>query len=240
VWDKLDEVPWKRLRHNYGNASDVPALLRRCADRDAEHAENALGELDNLLYHQGGWICPAASAALPFLLELAGGAAAHHRAAIVESIGRIVNEASLVEARLIDQAWPEAVERAVPRMLPLLADPDPEVRREATWLVSRGGLPYDPVVSAMWHRWRVETDRFTRWDLTLAFGDLLARNPGATDIRSELHALLDLSANADSSETTPDPNDAAAGNPGGKASNADPSSLSRPCTPSPGPNRTCR
>ncbi|MEV4758570.1 hypothetical protein AB0J86_26165 [Micromonospora sp. NPDC049559] len=197
MWDELDRVPWKRLRHNYGDAAQVPALLRRCAEDDADQAGEALDELDNLLYHQGGWICPAASAALPFLVDLATGTAAHHRAVVVALIGRFVHEASIVQARVVDPDWPETVEREVPRMLSLLADPDPRVRREATWLVSRAGLPHEPVLSAMWQRWRAEQDRVTRWDLALAFGDLLARDPGAADVRSELHALLDSETNAD-------------------------------------------
>jgi hypothetical protein len=54
VWQELDEIAWAQLRHNYGSAGDVPGLLRRCADRDAERAIDALDELDNLLFHQGG------------------------------------------------------------------------------------------------------------------------------------------------------------------------------------------
>ena len=67
----MDQVGWAALEHNYGSAADVPALLRGCADPDPGRSLDAVGDLDNLLYHQGGWICPAASAALPFLLELA-------------------------------------------------------------------------------------------------------------------------------------------------------------------------
>jgi hypothetical protein len=71
LWDGLDEVDWASLRHNYGSAEDVPDLLRRCADRNRRRAAEAVGRLENHLYHQGGWICSAASAALPFLLRLA-------------------------------------------------------------------------------------------------------------------------------------------------------------------------
>ncbi|GAA3446345.1 hypothetical protein Pve01_57960 [Planomonospora venezuelensis] len=57
--DAIDEVPWDRLEHNYGTASGVPALAQE------QGAADALAEPDNLLFHQGGWICSAAAAAVP-------------------------------------------------------------------------------------------------------------------------------------------------------------------------------
>ncbi|MEU4420839.1 hypothetical protein AB0F81_09440 [Actinoplanes sp. NPDC024001] len=191
--EDLDRVPWKLLRHNYGRATDVPALLRRCGDRDVSAAGDALDDLTNLLYHQGGWVCSAASAALPFLLDLAEDVTVHHRPETVALVARLVDEASIVEARFVDQDWPGAVEPAVPRMLALLDDPDPQVRREATYLVSRPGLPAGTAVAALTQRWRTETDRITRRDLALALGALLARDPSEDSLRSELYAALDSS-----------------------------------------------
>lgn len=188
MWDDLERVPWHLLRHNYGAARDVPGLLRRCLD---DESGAAIDELDNLLFHQGGHICSAAPAALPYLLDLAGGAAAHHRVAVVELITLLVNEASRVKQRLVDPEWPAAAERELPRMLALLDDHDPAVRRAATLLVSCGGLPFEPVSAALWERWRLEDDRVIRWDLVLAFGDVLAEHPGAADVRDLLHSLLD-------------------------------------------------
>lgn len=190
MWQELDRVAWATFGHNYGDAADVPALLRGCADRDAARAAEACGELDNRLYHQGGWVCSAATAALPFLLGLAGDRAVYHRAEIVELIGRIAREATEVERRLVDEGWPEALVRALPLVLELLADEDPGVRREATLLVAAGGLPYTAVAAPLWRRWREEPDRIVRWDLVLAFGELLVRHPDAADIRAELHRLL--------------------------------------------------
>ncbi|WP_097214649.1 MULTISPECIES: hypothetical protein [unclassified Streptomyces] len=63
----LDEVDWAGLKHDYGSAGDVPDLLRRCARRPADEAESAADDLLNLLFHRGGWICPAAPL---FLLRL--------------------------------------------------------------------------------------------------------------------------------------------------------------------------
>lgn len=191
MWNDLDQVPWRRLEHNYGVAADVPGWLRGCATDDADRAAAALDNFDVAVYHQGGWICSAAPAALPFLVDLAAGRAVHHRAAIVELIALFLSEAALVEPRLVDEAWPAAVEAELPRLMALLDDPDPAVRRAATWLLSRGGLPVQAVTAAIWRRWRVEDDRVTRWDLVAAFGALLERDHHATDIRALVHELLD-------------------------------------------------
>ena len=190
VWvSDLERVDWRRLKHNYGKAVDVPAWLRDCASDDPQRAAEALDQFDVSVYHQGGWICPAASAALPFLVDLAVGAAVHRRPAIVELIARFVDEAARVEPRWVDEDWPAALEREVPRLFTLLDDHDPAVRRQATWLVSRGGLPREDAVAALWRRWRAEDDRVTRWDLMSAFGTFAG--PDHPDVSALLRDLLD-------------------------------------------------
>lgn len=153
----------------------------------------ALDDLFDRLYHQGGWICPAAAAALPFLVDLAHGSTVEVRAGVVALIARLAREAATVEARYLDPAWSDAVAEQVPRLVALLADPDPSVRREATFLAACGGLPFSDALDAVWRRWAVEDDRVTRWDLVLAFGGLLAGRPDVPDaagIRTELRTLL--------------------------------------------------
>jgi HEAT repeat protein len=191
VWDDIEQIAWRRLKHNYGPASDVPGWLRDCASDDTERAAAALDDFDSAVYHQGGWICPAAPAALPYLVDLAAGRAVHHRPVIVRLIATFIDEAAIVDRGNVDAAWPAAVERELPRLTVLLDDPEPAVRRETTWLLSRNGLPQRAVTSAIWRRWHVEDDRVTRWDLIAAFGALLERDRDAGDIRALLHELLD-------------------------------------------------
>lgn len=69
-WEQLDAVDWAALEHHHGSAEDVPGLFRRCAGPDPDDAAAASHRLRSTLYHQGGWICSAASAALPFPVEV--------------------------------------------------------------------------------------------------------------------------------------------------------------------------
>ncbi|MEV1113770.1 HEAT repeat domain-containing protein [Actinosynnema sp. NPDC049800] len=189
MWAELERVGWAELEHNYGDAADVPQLLRGCADPDAGTAGRALARLYDNLYHQGGWICSAATAALPFLTRLAGRAATHHRPEVVELIGRLAREAFEVLPRFLDAGWSSALDEARPRLLDLLADPDPLVRREATVLVA-DGIRHPDAVAALRRRWQVEADRVTRWDLVQAFGVVCAREESDAPLRAELTRLL--------------------------------------------------
>ncbi len=49
----IDRVPWDRLEHAYGPATDVPAQLRQFASGDDATSETALGQLYGNVFHQG-------------------------------------------------------------------------------------------------------------------------------------------------------------------------------------------
>ncbi|WP_370964830.1 HEAT repeat domain-containing protein [Amycolatopsis sp. cg9] len=186
--DATDHTVWSQLRHNYGDASDLPDLLRACASTNAAQAAEALDEVDIKVFHQGGWVCSAAPAALPWLADLATDPAVHHRHEVVELIGRLAREAVSVAAKFVDPGWQPALDLTRPRLLTLLADPDPRVRRAATLMVA-GGIRHPEAVAALRHRWVVETDRTTRADLVLAFGVVSAWAPEEA-LRNELLPLL--------------------------------------------------
>ena len=65
----LDAVPWPRLRHAFGDASDVPRLIRALASAEREERQTALKELFACLLHQGS-VSEATALAVPFLFEL--------------------------------------------------------------------------------------------------------------------------------------------------------------------------
>jgi hypothetical protein len=65
----LDDIDWANLEHAYGEASDVPILIRSLASIDEEERKNALWELYGNIFHQGTRY-EATSYAIPFIFEL--------------------------------------------------------------------------------------------------------------------------------------------------------------------------
>ncbi|MET9941694.1 HEAT repeat domain-containing protein [Streptomyces halstedii] len=190
----MDLVDWAALRHNYGSAEDVPGLLRRCAGPDPEDAERAADDLLNHLFHQGGWICSAAPAALPFLLRLAATPDVPSRRTLLELVSRLASEALQVADRWVDPGWPSAWERALPEVLVLLNAPEPEIRRAAADVIGSCRSPGELTLPALLRRWQAEDDTATRLDLLLALGHAVLQEPAGEHgpgVRTLLRGLLD-------------------------------------------------
>jgi hypothetical protein len=194
MWEGLDAVDWAGLKHNYGTAQDVPALLRRCAGPDARDAEEAADDLTNLLFHQGGWICPAAPAALPFLLRLGALPEVPCRRTVLDLVSVLAAEAGQVTERFLAPAWAPAWERALPEVLALLAAPEAEVRRAAADILADCTSPGELVLPALLECWRAERDLASRLDLIVALGSAVRREPAgprAAEALALLHRLLE-------------------------------------------------
>jgi hypothetical protein len=189
VWDGLDEASWSGLKHNYGMAADVPPLLRLCASADVTAAARALDDLDNLIFHQGGWVCPAATAALPFLVRLAGNPQVTVRAAVIDLIATIASEATRVRSELVDPGWRAALDTAARDLLALLDDAVPEVRRAAVYLAGVGGLAAGVAVPALQARLRDEPDQMIRCDIVVSLGAAASGTPLAAEVSAELARL---------------------------------------------------
>ncbi|MGI5191098.1 hypothetical protein ACQEVI_23360 [Promicromonospora sp. CA-289599] len=181
-WDGID---WESLEHNYGSAADVPHLLQRCTSTDADDVAEAISELDNALHHQGGWICSASSAALPFLLDLAVASATHHRAAFVYLVWDHCRTWQTADEKWIDPAWPGAVRSVEPRVRAVVADHDPRVRRPAIH-VAAGLLEPRAAETLLIGLWETELDQATRIDLIDALSVVLKRDPERVQARSVL------------------------------------------------------
>lgn len=189
MWAGLDAIGWSGLRHNYGTADGIPRLLRACASAEFDAAARAHDELENFLYHQGGWICPAAPAALPFLVWLAADAGVLVRPALIETIARLAQTGARALPRWIDPAWPAALRAVTPDLLGLLADGDPEVRHAATFLAGIGGLVPDQAVPALRARLEAEQDPAVRCDVIVALGAAAARSALMGTVHAELARL---------------------------------------------------
>ncbi|MGW0886396.1 hypothetical protein ACWD35_44600, partial [Streptomyces sp. NPDC002671] len=194
MWEGLEAVNWAGLEHNYGSAEDVPGLLQRCAGPNPKDAEEAAFELLNLLFHQGGWICPAVPATLPFLLRLAAAPHVPSRRAVLELVARLAAEAGQVAEKFLDPNWEPTWERVLPDVLALLADPAPEIRRAAADISGACASPGALLLPSLLRCWRAESDLVTRLDLVLALGQAVRREPAGDrsgEVSTLLHTLLD-------------------------------------------------
>ncbi|CAM3145630.1 hypothetical protein [Stackebrandtia soli] len=195
MWNGLDAIAWGELRHNYGPASDVPELLRRCRADTADDAVTAFNELDNNLYHQGGWVCSAATAALPFLVDLVTTPGHSLRSHVLHLIDALADEARTVHDDWVDPGWPTAWRSAIDGLRPLANDEDAEIRRLVTRLMTY--LVGDERASALLERWHSETEPGTRLDIVVALGSAMNTVEGPASRESIMTLLSNLSTGDD-------------------------------------------
>lgn len=67
--ERLDEINWASLSHAYGEATDVPDLIRQLAAADSGTRQEAIYALYGNIWHQGT-VYKATAFAVPFLVEV--------------------------------------------------------------------------------------------------------------------------------------------------------------------------
>lgn len=146
--DGLGARPWSSLSHAYGSAEDIPDLLRALTGADVDTADEALSELYGSVLHQGT-VYAASAETVPFLAEIA--AAGHRTADVLALLGGMAESED--EYGVAPGAVRAAVADRLPLLLPLLASPEPEVRRTAAWAVShtRATAIALPALRARWN-----------------------------------------------------------------------------------------
>jgi hypothetical protein len=167
IFADLDGVHWAGLEHAYGEAEDVPGMLRALAG-GGDGASDALVELWGSVIHQGT-VYGATVEAVPFLARLA--AAGVLPAELLALVGAVADSDD--EYRLpAPGACRAAAAAALPLILPLAAGRAPdrpdgapedtgpgeeteerraEVRRTAVWAAGRTGDPSAlPVLRERW------------------------------------------------------------------------------------------
>jgi hypothetical protein len=65
----LDKIDWSKLSHAYGEATDVPEVLRALTSEDEGERLEAQSKLYGNLWHQGT-VYEASAYAVPFFIEL--------------------------------------------------------------------------------------------------------------------------------------------------------------------------
>ncbi|MBX7548058.1 HEAT repeat domain-containing protein [Streptomyces sp. NPDC004232] len=164
----LDEVPWERLESALGHhpAEEMRDALRRLALKGGAATEEDCYPLFGCFALGTGRVAAVATAALPFVVALAGDPGMGARVTLVGLLASLSEAAAEADPGRVDAGWHEAWRAQRPRFRALLADPLPEVRREA--------LPLGEGIGVLLERWHAETDPTVRLPVLLALGTAAA------------------------------------------------------------------
>ncbi|MGW4212320.1 hypothetical protein ACWEIJ_30315 [Lentzea sp. NPDC004789] len=116
----LDAVAWHEIDHAYGPALDTPGHLRALLSGDPEVVARAITDLDRTVYEEGGFVCPAATAVLPFLVQVMPLVDVESRAALRDLVERIADDGE--NAEQVDPGWHAAWAEAKPKLEDLFRD----------------------------------------------------------------------------------------------------------------------
>ncbi|MET7402981.1 hypothetical protein ABZS66_56825 [Dactylosporangium sp. NPDC005572] len=172
--DGLDAVDWTAVHGAYGPAGEVPALIRALAGRDGETAAKARSMLEGWVSHQGTTYS-ASPLVVPFLAELLVDGATVHRGGLAWMLGEMAAYNNR-RTRYIG-AVRAAVEAEVDRLVPLLEDPDAEVRDGVAFVLSQCPKSKRRALPKLRLRFAVETEPQVRARLLAAIQWLDRKTP---------------------------------------------------------------
>jgi hypothetical protein len=147
----IDDVDWAALDGAYGPCTEAPGILRGLASSDPDVAAEAVFEFASSIWHQGT-VYPVTAEVVPFLIELAVTDGVHRRAGLLRTLGALCDP----DLTSGGQQWMVRAAVAVHSgpLLPLLDDPDPEIRLHAAYAAAWSGPhAYD----TLRRRWETET-----------------------------------------------------------------------------------
>ncbi|MEV0524129.1 HEAT repeat domain-containing protein [Streptomyces sp. NPDC050439] len=197
----IEDVDWASMNHAYGDASDVPDLLRGLASADPAERDTALDGMYGAVHHQGD-VYDSTVACVPFLFDLLADASVRDRGAIVGLLRGIAGETEpdpneiggLFEDEEEDAAWvanfvdaAALIRGRADDFLDHLTDADPELRAAAPGALAH--LHPDParVFTALRDRLPLERDGEAVRSLAMAVGVLGVRH---AELRTEAGRLL--------------------------------------------------
>lgn len=195
----IDDVDWSKLTHAYGEASDVPALLRQLASTDAGQRESARHALHGNIWHQGT-VYEATVQAVPFLVELLAAPTLEDKAELLIFLSLCANGNSYCDVHqqlplLKDKAETEEWKTQLKRELDwvnrtraaviagqeiyerLLTHSEANIREAAGFLLASLDRPAPETAAALWEQFEREADERCRASLLMGFGYLASPTP---------------------------------------------------------------
>jgi HEAT repeats len=193
VLEGLDQIEWHTLEHAYGEADDVPTLLRDLASHDEEIRGTALGKLFLSISHQGTVYSDSAYAA-PFLIKLLRSEATQDKEGLLLLLASLARGDAYhrqhlrmyPETRRQDPAfkrelaeqivWVERTREAVHQGLDtyqeLLSHAEPKIRMNAAYTLARFKEDAPATVSLLCALLEREDDQRAKASMMLSLGFL--------------------------------------------------------------------
>ena len=218
--ETLDTVNWNELTHAFGDASDLPILIRALASDKTFEREEAMSVLFTNIWHHGV-VFEASAFVVPFLVELAQHPDVADRDELLVLLAHLATGNSLLEvhqqiegpdvldspelkAQLArERQWVlrtrQTAQQFVPAFVRLLEDPDPDVRAAAAYLLACFRVDARKIAPVILRRLGKESHARARASLVLCLGALANGNPSylqcfETIRKSKLPDLVRLAA----------------------------------------------
>jgi len=153
--EALDAIPWSTLSHAYGEASDVPGLIRDLASPKKAIREAATWKLTSNVYHQGT-VYSATAFIVPFFLEMLEAEQVKGKTWLLHFLNTIAHGSSYLDVHVRDEeecdfpefqqklaeqlSWVQAAKDAVSSgyatYLRLLVGKRAKIRAYAAWVLA--------------------------------------------------------------------------------------------------------
>ena len=195
--ESLHEIDWGKLGHAYGEANDVPDLIRALASADQAVRERAMYGLFGNIWHQGT-VYEASVYAVPFLIELLAEPHVQQKEGILQLLQALGTGNSyldvhgsfdwyrterntpefatqLSEELLWVQTAHDAVVQGTPTYIRLLSDSNTTVRINAPVTLAICVERRDEVTKALQDRLKIEPDAAVRASLLQGLNAIATR-----------------------------------------------------------------
>lgn len=192
--ETLDSIPWSELGHAYGEAGEVPDLIRALASPEPDMYQGAIDRLWYTVIHQGTVYSSTASV-VPFFCELLEAPDVQNKPELLHYLAAIARGASYYDVHVREKerreapemqqkiarelSWVQAASDAVSdeytTYLCLLSSPDEELRTSAAYTLCRCQSHTAEVAPVMKQYLSVEHSPLVCASLLLSLGQLLEK-----------------------------------------------------------------